>query len=157
MILEKTKIMTNKQGTLYKISKLVEDKFVPIIFTINNVELLFNLQRNSSKIFLKWKLKSIVDIDKIQTLETCLNSFFQKNINSNLICKPNYPTHLLTQIKLTNNGSGAISDDSHQTESYEEFITKNNKYNLVLEIKNVFEKNKILNYSIIIKKISLAL
>lgn len=156
-MLEKTKIMCNKHGTLFKISKLVENKFVPIILTINNVELLFDIQRNSSKIFLKWKLKSIVDIDKIQTIENSLNISFGKNINSNLISKPNYPIHLLTQIKLTKNGASIISDDSHQIESYEEFITKNNKYNLVLEIKNVFEKTEIINYSIIIKKISLAL
>ena len=157
MIYEKKKIMNNKHGTLYSLQKLIDDKFVSIIIPINKIQLLFDPQRISNKIFLKWKLTSLIDNDKISELENSISKFFNKEIKSNLINKANYPTYLSTQIKLNNKGSSIISDENHHIESYEEYITKKNKYNIVLEIKNIFEKKNILNYTLNIKKISIAL
>ena len=154
---EKKKIMNNKQGTLYSISKLVDNNFVPIIIPINRVQLLFNPQRTGNKIFLKWKISSIVTMDRISELENSISQFFDKEIKSNLTSKTNYPNYLATQIKLNSNGSSVISDDNHHIESYEEYITKNNNYDIVLELKHIFEKKNILNYSLNIRKISIAL
>ena len=61
---EKNKILSNKQGTLFNIKKLIDSKFEPIIFTLNNLELLFDIQRSKNKIYLKWKLIKFVNNDK---------------------------------------------------------------------------------------------
>ena len=156
MILQKKKLMTNKHGTLHSVHKLVGDKFVPIILTLNNIGLLFDIQRTKNKIFLKWKLESFVDIAKLSDIEEGLVHFFGKGIVSNVITKDNYPKHVSTQIKLTKNGSSVINDEDG-LDTYEEYIVKSNKYNLVIEIKNVFEKTDSLTYILNIKKISIAL
>jgi hypothetical protein len=156
MILQKKKRMASKHGTLYTIEKLIDEKFEPIIFTLNNASLLFNIQRTSNKIYLKWKSNSMSGLSDILDIETAIKNFFNKNIASNIIEKNNYPKHVSTQIKVNKNGSDIINDTENSTKTYEEYITKNNRYNLILEIKNVFEKDTVINYTINIKKISLA-
>ena len=149
--------MANKQGTLYKISKNVDNAFLPIIFTLNNVKLLFNIQRTKQKIYVNWILDKYIDIDKFSSFELEIEEQLNKTLKSNIIDKPNYPKYLNTQIKLGVKGSEIICDKESQIQTYEEYIVKNKKYNLVLEIKNIFVKKNIINYSINLKKISIAL
>lgn len=157
MVFKLDKIMANKQGALYKISKNVDNAFLPIIFSLNNVKLLFNIQRTKQKIYVNWILDKYIDIDKFSSFESCLAEYLSKTVHSNIINKPNYPKYLNTQIKLGVKGSEIICDKESQIQTYEEYIIKNKKYNLILEIKNIFVKKNIINYSIIIKKISIAL
>ena len=155
MIIIKNKAMSNRFGTLYKIKQICDDKDTPILIILNNVKLLFDLQTQKNKIYLKWIVNSIILKDKISDIETNIEKLFDKKVKSNIIKKNNYPDFLETQIIKSCDGSSCISSDNNIL-TYEEYINKQNKYNVIAQIENVFVKKDIINYTIKIKKIELA-
>ena len=73
-------------------------------------------------------------------------------MKSAIIIKENYPVMIQTKIP-TNKNADIITSEDGDISTINEFITKNTKYNLILEIKNIFVSDSEIKYSVYLKKI----
>ena len=148
-------ISNNKQGISYSIKN---DDDTTINITLRNVSLLFGLEKYKENIFyLKWNINDhYAIICFIEQFEEKLNTEFNTPVKSNIIRKNNYPIILNSKLIYTKNNNIILRTDN-DISSIEEYIDKKNKYNVILEIKSVFKNKNLINYSILIKNISIAL
>lgn len=151
-----TKKTDNNDGCLYKINY---NNDTAISLSIDNTISLFGLETYKNNFYIKWIIDNNFQvIDFIESLENNIKSELNTEILSNLIKKEKYPLMLNTKIIYTKN-INIINSDKGGISTIKEYIKKGNKYNMSLSISDVFlnKKKKLIFYSIIIKKIEIAL
>ena len=143
-----------KTGNLYKCEYLNDQ----INLQFKKVIPIFGIEYVSNYKYIKWKLDDIlIDISKIEILrnfETFLKDEFpEKEIKSVIIEKNNYPLMINTKYIESKTGNIIISEKG-EVPTINEFINKNKLYNIDITLENIFVNDKFVNYSLIIKKIS---
>ena len=116
---------SNKYGTTFRLK-------TPIIFTLNNTKTIFGIEDTGRYgKYVKW-----IYNDGGQLLEFhdfLSNIYSDHQMKSAIIIKENYPVMIQTKIP-TNKNADIITSEDGDISTINEFITKNTKYNLILEI-----------------------
>ena len=142
--MELIKISKNKFGTTYKLKNEINLEF-------NNIKTLFGIEKIYNYKYIKWNIKNL---DKIIQFEKNIRQLLPNhNLKSTIIKKPNYPIMLLTKVPNYKNNS-IIQNNAGEISSLNEYIDKDNKYNVSLSIKNIFVGENDVKFSIYINKIS---
>ena len=138
------KVSKNKFGTTYKLKNEINLEFI-------NVKTLFGIEKIYNYRYIKWNIKNL---DKIIQIEKNIKLLLPNhNLKSNIINKVNYPQMLLTKVPNYKNNS-IIQTKPGEISSLNEYIDKDNKYDVNLSIKNIFVGETDVKFSIYINKIS---
>ena len=138
---------SNKYGTTYRLK-------TPVIFTVNNTKTIFGIE-DTGKYgrYVKWIYNNSGQLFDFH--DFLKKIYINHDLKSPVILRENYPTMIQTKIP-TNKNVDIISSDDGDISTINDFINKNTKYNLILEVKNIFVSNEEIKYSVYIKKIEIA-